>query len=209
MMDFSHMRAFFDAGNTLDPDARLGWLRALQQGIVRHEAELLAALELDLGKAPMEGYMTEVGLVLDELRCQIRHLRRWARPRRVRTPLAQFPSDSFTVHEPYGVTLILSPWNYPFMLCMEPLIGALAAGNCCVLKPSAYSPATSAVIRTIVAECFPPEYVTVVEGGRAENQALLEQKFDYIFFTGGVNVGREVMRKAAEHLTPVSLELGG
>ena len=148
-------------------------------------------------------------MTLSELRYVRSHLGRWARRHHVVTPLAQFPSDSFTVPAPYGVTLILSPWNYPFMLCMEPLIGALAAGNCCVLKPSAYSPATSAVIRTIVAECFPPEYVTVVEGGRAENQALLEQRFDYIFFTGGVNVGREVMRRAAEHLTPVSLELGG
>ena len=118
MMDFSHMRAFFDAGNTLDPDARLGWLRALQQGIVRHEAELLAALELDLGKAPMEGYMTEVGLVLDELRCQIRHLRRWARPRRVRTPLAQFHAVSRIYREPYGLVLVMAPWNYPFLLTL-------------------------------------------------------------------------------------------
>ncbi|MBQ7826276.1 MAG: aldehyde dehydrogenase, partial [Clostridia bacterium] len=127
----------------------------------------------------------------------------------VLTPLAQFHARSFTICNPYGVVLIMSPWNYPFMLTMEPLIGALAAGNCCVVKPSAYAPATSAIIREIIAECFPPEYVAVVEGGRKENQALLDQRFDYIFFTGGVTVGREVMRKAAEHLTPVSLELGG
>ena len=123
--------------------------------------------------------------------------------------LANFPSSARAVFEPYGVVLVMSPWNYPFMLCMEPVIGAIAAGNCCVVKPSAYSPATSAVIRTILSEVFPPEYVAVVEGGRAENAALLEQRFDYIFFTGGVTVGRLVMEKAAVHLTPVTLELGG
>ena len=123
--------------------------------------------------------------------------------------LANFPSSARAVFEPYGVVLVMSPWNYPFMLCMEPVIGAIAAGNCCVVKPSAYSPATSAVIHTILSEVFPPEYVAVVEGGRAENAALLEQRFDYIFFTGGVTVGRLVMEKAAVHLTPVTLELGG
>ena len=129
--------------------------------------------------------------------------------RRAPTPLAQFHAKSFTVANPYGVVLIMSPWNYPFMLTMDPLIGATAAGNCCVVKPSAYSPAVSAVIRTIVSECFPPEYVTVVEGGRAENKALLDQVFDYIFFTGGTQVGKLVLQKAAEHFTPVTLEMGG
>ena len=205
----ARQRAYFATGATLPLAFRRRALDALRASILRHEADINAALERDLGKSASETYMCETGMTLSELRYVRHHLGRWARRHHVVTPLAQFPSDSFMVPAPYGVTLILSPWNYPFMLCMEPLIGALAAGNCCVLKPSAYSPATSAVIRTIVAECFPPEYVTVVEGGRAENQALLEQKFDYIFFTGGVNVGREVMRKAAEHLTPVSLELGG
>ena len=205
----ARQRAYFATGATLPTSFRRQALDNLRASILRHENDINDALMQDLGKSPSETYMCETGMTLAELSYMRSHLSRWARRHHVLTPLAQFPSDSFTVREPYGVTLILSPWNYPFMLCMEPLIGALAAGNCCVLKPSAYSPATSAVIRTIVAECFPPEYVTVVEGGRAENQALLEQKFDYIFFTGGVNVGREVMRKAAEHLTPVSLELGG
>ena len=205
----ARQRAYFATGATLPASFRRQALDALRASILRHENDINDALMQDLGKSPSETYMCETGMTLAELSYMRSHLSRWARRRHVLSPLAQFPSDSFTVREPYGVTLILSPWNYPFMLCMEPLIGALAAGNCCVLKPSAYSPATSAVIRTIVAECFPPEYVTVVEGGRAENQALLEQRFDYIFFTGGVNVGREVMRRAAEHLTPVSLELGG
>ncbi|MGN1248834.1 MAG: aldehyde dehydrogenase [Candidatus Spyradocola sp.] len=209
MMDFSSMRAFFDAGNTLDVSARLGWLRALQQGMLRREAELLAALELDLGKAPMEGYMTEVGLVLDELRCQIHNLRRWAKPRRVRTPLAQFHAVSRIYREPYGLVLVMAPWNYPLQLSLEPLIGAIAAGNCVVLKPSNYAPHTAKAMERLLSDCLPRELVRVVQGGRAENAALLDTRFDYIFFTGGKTVGRLVMEKAAKHLTPVSLELGG
>ena len=209
MMDFSGMRAFFDAGNTLEAGIRLGWLRALQQGIVRHEAELLAALELDLGKAPMEGYMTEVGMVLDELRCQIRNLRRWARPRRVRTPLAQFHAVSRIYREPYGLVLVMAPWNYTLQLSLEPLIGAIAVGNCVVLKPSNYAPHTAKAMERLLSDCLPRELVRVVQGGRAENAALLETRFDYIFFTGGKTVGRLVMEKAARYLTPVSLELGG
>ncbi len=205
----ARQRAYFQTGATLPLAFRKRALDTLRAAIVRREADIHRALQEDLCKSPTESYMCETGMTLAELSYMRSHMGRWARRHHVLSPLAQFPSDSFTVKEPYGVTLILSPWNYPFMLTMEPLIGALAAGNCCVLKPSAYSPATSAVIASIIAECFPPEYVTVVTGGRAENQALLEQKFDYIFFTGGVNVGREVMRKAAEHLTPVSLELGG
>ena len=148
-------------------------------------------------------------MTLAELGYVEKHLARWMRDRHCPTPLAQFHARSFVVSQPYGVVLVMSPWNYPFMLAMEPLIGALAAGNCCVVKPSAYAPATSAVIRDILSACFPPELAAAVEGGRAENQALLDQRFDYIFFTGGVAVGREVMEKAARHLTPVTLELGG
>ena len=177
--------------------------------MLAREADINAALKKDLNKSASESYMCEVGMTLAELSYVLSHVDRWARKHFVASPLAQFHARSFTVHNPYGVVLIMSPWNYPFMLTMEPLIGALSAGNCCVVKPSAYAPATSAIIREIVSECFPPEYVAVVEGGRKENQALLDQRFDYIFFTGGVTVGREVMRKAAEHLTPVSLELGG
>ncbi len=205
----SAQRAYFNTGATLPLSARRAALQCLRAAITAHEGDITAALRSDLNKSPTESYMCEIGMTLSELRFVERHLDGWARDRRHLTPLAQFPAKSLTVSEPYGVVLIMSPWNYPFLLTMEPLIGAIAAGNCCVVKPSAYSPATSAVLRDILAECFPPEFVAVVEGGRAENQALLDQKFDYIFFTGGVDVGKEVMTRAARHLTPVTLELGG
>ena len=202
-------RSHFQTGATLGLTARRTALKRLGEAIRAHEGDISAALLADLNKSPTEGYMCEVGLTLSELSFVEKRLARWMVDRNHLTPLAQFPARSFTVQEPYGVVLIMSPWNYPFLLTMEPLIGAIAAGNCCVVKPSAYSPATSAVIRDILSQCFPPEYVAVVEGGRAENQALLDQKFDYIFFTGGTAVGKEVMSKAAKHLTPVTLELGG
>lgn len=202
-------RAYYAQGNTLPLTFRREALRKLKESIRTHEADIAAALQADLGKSSTEGFMCETGLTLSELSFMEKHLGRWFRRHYVPTPLAQFSASSFTVREPYGVVLIMSPWNYPFMLTMEPLVGAIACGNCCILKPSAYSPATSAIIRTIVSECFPPEYVAVVEGGRQENQALLQQKFDYIFFTGGVKVGKEVMANAARNLTPVTLELGG
>lgn len=202
-------RSHFQTGAALGLTARRTALKRLGAAIRAHERDISAALMADLNKSSTEGYMCEVGLTLSELSFVEKRLARWMRDRNHLTPLAQFPARSFTVQEPYGVVLIMSPWNYPFLLTMEPLIGAIAAGNCCVVKPSAYSPATSAVIRDILSQCFPPEYVAVVEGGRAENQALLDQKFDYIFFTGGTAVGKEVMSKAAKHLTPVTLELGG
>ena len=202
-------RAHFNTGATLPLSARRAALKRLRAAIKAHEADISAALRSDLNKSPTESYMCEVGLTLSELSFVEKHLAGWMGDKPHLTPLAQFPARSFTVQEPYGVVLIMSPWNYPFLLTMEPLIGAIAAGNCAVVKPSAYSPATSAVVRDILSDCFPPEFVSVVEGGREENQALLDQKFDYIFFTGGVAVGKEVMSKAAQHLTPVTLELGG
>lgn len=202
-------RAHFNTGATLPLAARKAALKRLREAITAREADICAALRADLNKSPTESYMCEIGMTLSELSFVEKRLTGWARDRAHLTPLAQFPARSFTVREPYGVVLVMSPWNYPFLLTMEPLIGAVAAGNCCVVKPSAYSPASSAVIRAIITECFPRELVCVVEGGRAENQSLLDQKFDYIFFTGGVEVGKEVMSKAARHLTPVTLELGG
>lgn len=202
-------RQYFCSGATGDVEARIRVLKKLQQAIRAHETRLCEAMKADLGKSASEAYMCEVGLTLSELSYQIRHLRRWARPKRRGTDLTNFHGRSFSVREPYGCVLIMSPWNYPFLLCVEPMIGAIAAGNCCILKPSAYSPATSGAIRQLVQEVFPEEYVAVVEGGRAENSALLEERFDYIFFTGGVTVGKLVMEKAAAHLTPVTLELGG
>ena len=202
-------RAFFRSGRTIPLAFRKKALKRLGRAIRQHEKEIYAALREDLNKSKTETFMCEVGMTLAELSYMLKHLEGWAKKKYVRSPLAQFSATSFTVKEPYGVALIMSPWNYPFMLTMEPLIGAIAAGNCAVVKPSAYAPATSAVIRRILRACFPEEYIFVVEGGRAENQALLDQRFDYIFFTGGVTVGKEVMAKAAKHLTPVTLELGG
>ena len=202
-------RTYFSTGATLPLSARKAALKRLREAIQRRERDICDALRSDLNKSPTESYMCEIGMTLSELRFVERHLDGWARDRLHLTPLAQFHAKSFTVSEPYGVVLVMSPWNYPFMLTIDPLIGAIAAGNCCVVKPSAYSPAVSAVIRDILSDCFPPEFVSVVEGGRTENQALLDQRFDYIFFTGGTAVGKEVMTRAAKHLTPVTLELGG
>ena len=184
-------------------------LQRLEKAIKKQEKEIQEALHLDLHKSPMESYMTEIGMTLAEITFVKKHLKSWAKDQKILTPIAQFPARSFIKSEPYGVALIMSPWNYPFLLCMDPLIGAIAAGNCCILKPSNYSPKTSAMISKLIRECFVEEYVTVVEGGREENAALLEERFDYIFFTGGVTVGKLVMEKAARHLTPVTLELGG
>lgn len=202
-------RAWFDKGKTRSISWRLGALQTLRREILAHEQEIDAALQKDLKKSPFETYMCETGMVLSELSYMMRHLHGFARERRVLTPLAQFHAKSFTSPEPYGVVLIMSPWNYPFMLAIEPLIGAIAAGNCAVIKPSAYAPATAEVVEKIVKACFSPHFVAVVQGGRAENTALLEQKFDFIFFTGSVSVGKQVMEKASHHLTPVCLELGG
>jgi aldehyde dehydrogenase (NAD+) len=202
-------RDFFLTGVTKNVDYRIKALKKLKEVILSKEERICEALKKDLNKSPMESYMAEVGMTLSELNDSIKHVRTWAKAKHVPSPLAQFHAKSFIMSEPYGVTLIMSPWNYPFLLCLEPMIGAIAAGNCCILKPSNYSPHTSAIIREIIEDCFLAKYVTVVEGGREENTLLLEQKFDYIFFTGGVSVGKLVMEKAAQNLTPVTLELGG
>lgn len=153
--------------------------------------------------------MTEIGVVRHELRYCLKHIKTWSKVKRKRTPLTLWPSKSFVVPEPYGVVLIMAPWNYPFLLSISPLIGAICAGNTAIVKPSAYAPATSQVIANLIAEVFEPRHVSVVQGGRKENEELLEQPFDYIFFTGSIAVGKLVMEKAAQHLTPVTLELGG
>lgn len=202
-------REYFSTGVTKEVSYRIRALVKLRETILKNEQKIKDALKEDLGKSEFESYMTEIGMVLDELRYLIKHTPDWAKNKRVRTPLAQFAAKSFVVSEPYGVVLVMSPWNYPFQLSIEPLIGAIAAGNCVVVKPSAYSSHTSNVIAEILQECYPEEYITVIQGGRQENQELLEQKFDYIFFTGGVEVGKVVMEKASKYLTPVSLELGG
>lgn len=202
-------RKFYKSGATIPVQFRVEQLKKLYETIKKYEDEINDALKSDLGKSQFEGFMCETGLVLTEISYMIRHTKRFAKKQTVHTPLTQFASHSYTQAVPYGNTLIMSPWNYPFLLTMDPLADAIAAGNTAIVKPSAYSPATSNMIKKIVSECFSPEYVAVVTGGRAENTALLEQKFDFIFFTGSQAVGKEVLRHTAEYLTPVVLELGG
>lgn len=205
----TRQRKYFQTGATLPVSVRVDALKRLYGVISGCEKEIHTALKRDLGKSGFESYMCETGLVLEEISYMLKHIHRFSREKNVRTPLAQFHSRSFKKPSPYGVTLIMSPWNYPFMLTLSPLVDALAAGNTAVVKPSAYSPHTSDVILQILSQCFDPEYVAVVTGGRAENTCLLREHFDYIFFTGSQSVGKEMMRNAAEHLTPVTLELGG
>lgn len=205
----TRQRSYFQSGATLPVSARLAALRRLYNAISSHEKEIRRALQKDLGKSGFESYMCETGMVLEEISYMLKHTPKFAIEQRVHTPLAQFCSRSYKKPSPYGVTLIMSPWNYPFMLTLSPLADALAAGNTAVVKPSAYSPYTSEVLLSILTECFDPKYVAVVTGGRTENTCLLREHFDYIFFTGSQAVGKEVMRSAAEHLTPVTLELGG
>lgn len=202
-------KAFFKTGKTKKIGFRLFYLKKLLKWMEQNETKIIDALNQDLGKSSTEGYMTEIGMVKEEIRHTIKHLGSWAKPKRVRTPVVQFPASSFIYREPYGVVLIMAPWNYPFQLTVAPLIGAVSAGNCAVLKPSSYSVHTSGMIREMIREVFPACYVTVVTGGREVNEALLNERFDYIFFTGSPKTGRTVMEKAAKNLTPVSLELGG
>ena len=202
-------KAYYKSGATIPVKFRIEQLKKLYATVKKYETEVNDALTDDLGKSHYEGFMCESGLVLSEISYMIRHTKRFAKRKTVYTPLAQFASHSFKQPVPYGNTLIMSPWNYPFLLTIDPLADAIAAGNTAVVKPSAYSPATSKIIEKIITECFAPEYVAVVTGGRAENAALLEQKFDFVFFTGSQAVGKEVLRHTAEHLTPAVLELGG
>ena len=202
-------REHFRSNATLPLEARRQALQALLDAVRAHEDDIVAALAADLGKSRDESYMCEIGLSLSEIRHQLSHMARWMRPRRHATDLTNAVASSRTVRVPYGVTLVMAPWNYPYLLSLDPLFGAVAAGNCVVLKPSAYAPNTSRAMAELLAAVFPPEWVTVIEGGREQNAALLEQRFDYIFFTGSVDVGKLVMEKASRHLTPVTLELGG
>lgn len=202
-------RDFLKTNITKDLNFRAEQLKKLRKAILDHEEEILEALASDLNKSAFEAYMTEIGIVLEEIRFMLKRFKSWAKPKKVKTPLTQFPAKSRIYSEPYGVVLIMSPWNYPFQLTIAPLVGAIAAGNCALVKPSNYSPKTSDIIAKIIEKTFPGEYIAAVLGGREANQDLLEQQFDYIFFTGGPTVGRLVMEAAAKHLTPISLELGG
>ena len=202
-------RKYYKSGVTIPVEFRIKQLKKLYATVKKYQTEVNDALTSDLGKSHFEGFMCESGLVLSEISYMIRHTKKFAKRKTVYTPITNFASHSYKQPVPYGNTLIMSPWNYPFLLTIDPLADAIAAGNTAIVKPSAYSPATSKIIEKIITECFAPEYVSVVTGGRAENTALLEQKFDFVFFTGSQAVGKEVLRKTAEHLTPAVLELGG
>lgn len=202
-------RAYFRTGKTKDLDFRKDQLKKLYQSIEEYEEEILDALQTDLNKVGFEAYATEIGLVLEEISYLLKNLKKFLKPKRVRTPIAQFPSVSRVYKEPYGQVLIIAPWNYPFLLTVSPLIGALAAGNTAVIKPSEFAPETSTILKKMIEKTFEPGYVTVVEGAVEVNQSLLSKDFDFIFFTGSTAVGKIVMEKASEHLTPVVLELGG
>ena len=204
-----NQREFYRSGKTIPVKFRIEQLKKLYCAVKKYESEILNALKEDLGKSHYEGFMCESGLVCSEITYMLRHVKRFAKRKTVPTPLPQFHSHSYKIPVPYGNVLIMSPWNYPFLLTMDPLVDALAAGNTAVVKPSAYSPATGRIVEKILSECFSPEYVAVVSGGRRENAALLEQKFDFVFFTGSQTVGKEVLRHTAEHLIPAVLELGG
>ena len=205
----SRQRKFFSSGATLPVEYRINALKKLKSSLIENEQKIADAIKSDLGKSGFESYMCETGLVISEISFILKHIKSYAKEKRVTTPLPQFHSRSFVKPMPYGVTLIMSPWNYPLLLTLDPLVDALAAGNCAVVKPSAYSPETSKIIKMIIQSVFAPDYVAVVTGGREENTYLLDEKFDYIFFTGSSSVGRTVLEKAAPNLTPVTLELGG
>lgn len=202
-------RAFFQSGATLPYAFRVKQLKTLYGAIKKNEAEIMAALEQDLGKGPFESYATELSMVYNEIKHTLKHLRGWMKDQRVPTPVASFGGRSYIHRQPLGVVLIMAPWNYPFQLTMAPLVAAMAAGNCVVLKPSRYARRTSALLAKLITAHFPAEYIALFEGGKEVNTALLENRFDHIFFTGSVRVGKIVMAAAAKHLTPVTLELGG
>lgn len=202
-------RGFYRSGATISVEFRIRQLKKLYAAVKKYQTEINDALTADLGKSDYEGFMCESGLVLTEISYMIKHTKKFSKRKTVRTPLSQFCSHSFKQPVPYGNVLIMSPWNYPFLLTVEPLADAIAAGNTAILKPSAYSPQTGKILEKIIGECFSPEYVAVITGGRAENTALLDGKFDLVFFTGSRAVGKEVLRHTAENLIPAVLELGG
>ncbi|MBW2488511.1 MAG: aldehyde dehydrogenase family protein, partial [Deltaproteobacteria bacterium] len=205
----AEQKKFFQAGHPKNLEFRLQNLARLRDAVIQNEAAILKALNDDLSKSACEGYLTEVGVVLNEIRLTRRKLKSWARPRRVRTPVTLWVGSSRIYYEPYGTALIIAPWNYPFQLSIAPLIGSIAAGNCSVLKPSEYAPHTAAILSQIIGSHFDNSYLAVIEGDAQIGAALLQERFDYIFFTGSVTVGKMIMAAAARHLTPVTLELGG
>lgn len=205
------MRAFFESRNTRPYDFRKTQLKKLKNALLKHEQQLYDALYIDLKKSPEESWVTEIGFVIAEINATLKNLRKWMQPERAGTNLLNFPSSSFILYEPLGVVFIIAPWNYPLQLLFTPLIGAIAAGNCAVLKPSEFAPATANVMKQIIEETFSPEYITIVEGDGAEvaPQLINNFVFNHIFYTGSTAVGKHIYQMAAKHLIPVTLELGG
>lgn len=202
-------RKYFNEFNTRDVNTRIDTLKTIQKWILNNEDKIYEALEKDLNKCDAESYMCEIGMALSDIRYQIKHLKKWCKRKIVLTSISQFPSIAYKYYEPYGVTLVMSTWNYPFLLSIQPTIASIAAGNTVILKPSAYAPNTSSLLKEMFTETCNKDLVTVIEGGRHENEEILNQKYDYIFFTGSSTVGKLVMSKASENLIPVTLELGG
>ncbi|MEW4278284.1 aldehyde dehydrogenase [Priestia aryabhattai] len=201
--------SFFNSGKTKDVAFRIETLKKLRELVVRHEDDILKAVKADLNKPEMEAKRAEVGLVLSEIDFAVENLAEWAAPKEVETPSTHAGAKSYIYQDPYGLALVIAPWNYPFQLAVSPVVGAIAAGNCVVLKPSELTPHTSSLLAKMFNENFPEEYLTVVEGEVETSTALLKENFDYIFFTGSTMVGKIVAEAAAKHLTPVTLELGG
>lgn len=202
-------REFFNTGKSKDIGFRITQLKKLQKAVIDHEAAIIAALKTDLHKSEFETYTTEIALCKKEINYALKQIANWTKPQKANIPLEQFPGFGRIYPEPLGVVLIISPWNYPFQLIIAPLVGAIAAGNCAILKPSEIAAHTSKLLAEILPKYFDPAYIAVVEGGVEISQQLLAEKFDHIFFTGGTTIGRKVMEAAAKHLTPVTLELGG
>ncbi|MDV6376882.1 aldehyde dehydrogenase [Sporosarcina sp. GW1-11] len=202
-------RKYYVSGVTRSIGFRIMMLQKLYDAIERHEKEISEALHKDLRKPPLEAYVTEIGFVLSSITHTMKHLDEWMTPEKVKTPIHLQPATSFIVKEPYGIALVIGPFNYPLQLLLDPLVGAIAAGNCAVLKPSEDAPYIASLVEKLIANTFPSEYVTVVQGGKEETQLLLKAPFDYVFFTGSANVGKIVMHACAERLTPLTLELGG
>jgi aldehyde dehydrogenase (NAD+) len=204
-----HQRIYFSTGETKKIPFRIEKLQLLKTMIIENNHLINNALKEDLNKSEFESYTTEIGFVLSEISFTLKHLQKWTKPKKVRTPITHFGSKSYVYKEPYGISVIISPWNYPLNLALAPLVGAIAAGNCAIIKPSELTPATSNLLENLIKKYFQPEYIIVIEGAAEVGKALLDEDVDFIFFTGSVNVGKIVMEAAAKHLTPVTLELGG
>lgn len=200
---------FYETDSTKNIEFRIQALKNLEYLLKANEQKLMKAMKIDLNKSAFESYSSEIGIVLHEISFVIKHLKKWSRPKRVKTSLTHLGSKGYVHYDPYGTTLLIGPWNYPVQLTLSPLIGAIAAGNCAVVKPSELTPNTADVLSQLIRSAFPEEYITVIQGDAEVTQELLALDFDYIFFTGSVPVGKIVMEAAAKTLTPVTLELGG